>query len=421
MTKNKVHSLFDRILAIGSKASTSFMLLSIILVIGYIGELYTGRIAEVRSATVHDLRGHVWSETIGWISLNCLEGGLNGSGNTINICTTASNYKVKADAAGTLSGYAWSDNVGWISFQETLGCPPSTAPCPPVLDANGLTGWVRVMSSVIQPGNLANPDRGGWDGWILLSSTSPVYKVGRSVNDLIGHAWGDINLGWLSFNCLQGGLDGGNNVISRCPQSNYKAYLEPTTIPDPTLDFTLPTNAIVGETKNLKWTTTNINSCIASGVWSGSKPVPDGIESTESTGIFNATGTFAYILNCSNTINNTSIATTTRTIVVSDGICNGAETMAAASFDCTSVVSNFTANPKIVKENKPTTLKWNITGGQSCKLYSPSNVVLQNIPDGNNVGSYTVTNVTGKQTYSIKCLGGVESTATVSVYLLFEY
>jgi hypothetical protein len=404
MTKNKAHTVLGRLLTIGSRVSIAIMLLSIFLVVGYIGELYTDKTAEVRSATIHDLRGHAWSETVGWISFSCKEGGPTAN----NICAT-SNYQVKADAVGTLSGYAWSDNVGWISFQESIGCP--SAPCRPVLDVNGLTGWARVVSafSPVDP----NPDRGGWDGWIQLSSNSPVYKVGRSVNDLIGHAWGDINLGWLSFNCLQGDV----GPISVCGSSSYKVWLDPSTIVDPTLTFTVPTNAILGQSKTLTWSTTDLNTCTASGSWSGAKAMPSGSESTVT---FSTQGAYTYTLDCLNTANNIPIAAT-RVITVSNGICDGAETMAGGAFDCTSIVSKFEANPKIVKENKSTTLKWNITGGQSCKLYSPTNVLLGDIPNGNNIGSTTTVPIIGKQTYSIKCLGGVESTATVSVYLLFEY
>jgi hypothetical protein len=412
MIKKKVQFILSRLLAASSQISIAIILLGIFSVVNYIGEKYTNTSNEAYSATLYDFHGHVWSDTIGWISLNCMEGGLDAGNNIIDRCLI-SNYKVKTDASRNVSGYGWSDAVGWISFQETTGCP--SAPCQIELNSGGLTGWARVMSAA-QPSD-PNPDRGGWDGWIQLDSSSPVYKVSRSVDDLIGHAWGDINLGWLSFNCLQGGLDGGNNIISRCPLSNYKAYLEPITIPDPTLTFTVPTNAILGQSKTLTWSTTALNTCTASGSWTGAKAMPSG---TESTITFSTQGSYTYNLNCLNTTYNIPIAAT-RVITVSDGICNGAETMAGGAFDCTSVVSNFTANPKIVKENKPTTLKWNIIGGQSCKLYSPTNVLLGDIPNGNNIGSTTTVPITGKQTYSIKCLGGVESTATVSVYLLFEY
>jgi hypothetical protein len=368
-------------------------------------ERYKGVTEEASSATFYEVRGHAWSATIGWISFSCKDGGPTAN----NICGT-SNYKVETDATGVLQGYAWSDNVGWISFNENSGCP--NAPCRPTIDAGGMTGWARVVSpfSPTDP----NPDRGGWDGWINLNSSTPfVYRVARASNDLLGHAWGDINLGWLSFNCVNGGPTL-NNI---CGTSNYKVWLDAIVIPDPTLTFTLPTHAYVGESKQLDWSTTNVNTCTASGNWSGSRATTTG---SQSTGVFGSQGSFSYTLSCLNTVYNIPIEGT-RVIQVTDGICGGTETVPANPFDCTSVVNRFEANPKIVREGRSSRLEWNITAGQNCALYGPTNNLIQNIPNGNQVGSYNLTNITTKQTYRISCSGGVNVNATVSVYLLYEY
>jgi hypothetical protein len=51
------------------------------------------------------LTGYAWSDTIGWISMNC-----------DNTDSCASNdYSISIGSNGTLSGYAWSDNIGWVS------------------------------------------------------------------------------------------------------------------------------------------------------------------------------------------------------------------------------------------------------------------------------------------------------------------
>lgn len=83
------------------------------------------------------LAGYIWSEKLGWISLNCA--------NT-NSCDF-SNYKIINDKEGTLSGYAWGENIGWINFK---------------------------------------PDNGG-------------VKI-NSEGEFSGYAWGD-SIGWLVFNC----------------------------------------------------------------------------------------------------------------------------------------------------------------------------------------------------------------------------
>ncbi len=384
------------------KVSTlaSYALVAAVVLVGvsFVYQKKVGNIKDASSATYYDFHGQAWSDNIGWISFNCAEGGPTNN----NICGT-SNYKVQTDATGVLSGAAWSDNVGWISFQQTSGCP--TAPCQPTLTAGGLTGWARVMSA-IQPVD-PNPDRGGWDGWIDLSQSS------RSANDMTGEAWGDINLGWLSFNCADGGPT--NNNI--CGTSNYKVYLTPIVIPDPTLTFNAPVHAYVGSSTTLTWSTTDINTCTASGSWSGSKAVPGG---SEGVGPFGAQGAYTYNLNCLNTVYNIPIGGT-RIIDVTDGLCGGGETTTGNPFDCTSVISRFESNPKIVKEKGSSRLEWTIQGGQSCRLYSPSNVLLQTIPDGNQTGTYNLTNITQKATYRISCSGNVNVYTTVSVYLLYEY
>ncbi len=59
------------------------------------------------------LQGWAWTDTYGWISLNC---------RNENVCAT-SNYWVGVDeSTGQLDGYAWSSNVGWISFRKTGIC-----------------------------------------------------------------------------------------------------------------------------------------------------------------------------------------------------------------------------------------------------------------------------------------------------------
>lgn len=118
--------------------------------------------------------GYSWSDTIGWLSLS------GGS------------YGISVSGSGTLSGYAWSDNIGWVSTNSSdlSGCP--SAPCTATIDSNGaMQGWMKAISG-------GSSQSGGWDGFISLSGSGygPTRQADGSFS---GYAWGDINVGWLSF------------------------------------------------------------------------------------------------------------------------------------------------------------------------------------------------------------------------------
>ena len=133
------------------------------------------------------ITGYLWSDTTGWVSLNCSNEGT---------CAT-SNYGLAIDASGVLSGYAWSDNVGWISANtsDLSGCPSGT--CNARMDELALKGWMKVI-------NANDAQSGGWDGFISLSGTSPSYGPTLASTTLSGYAWGDMTMGWVSFNAGTG-------------------------------------------------------------------------------------------------------------------------------------------------------------------------------------------------------------------------
>jgi hypothetical protein len=60
------------------------------------------------------VKGWMWSENIGWVSLSCV--------NTSS-CTRV-DYGVRHGIGGQLLGFAWSENAGWISFscENTASC-----------------------------------------------------------------------------------------------------------------------------------------------------------------------------------------------------------------------------------------------------------------------------------------------------------
>lgn len=138
-----------------------------------------------------ELHGYGWSDNVGWISLNCAEG---GAGNT-DICGMA-DYQVRInESTGVLSGYAWTDTLGWITFNR------SDTGVPPEAPYNGAESYIAHYDSATKEfsgwARVYNPS--GWDGWIKLDDAG---WTGMSVTDadrLDGWAWGGSVIGWITF------------------------------------------------------------------------------------------------------------------------------------------------------------------------------------------------------------------------------
>jgi len=147
----------------------------------------------------HNVWGWAWAENIGWLSFNC---------NNLELpeprCET-SNYGVSLDnSTGKLSGYAWSENIGWISFNDFDG---SHAQAQLDFGTNKVSGWARALAAPA-----AGANSGGWDGWIKLRGIAAGSPYGVTLNptpspkEFEGWAWGDMVVGWLSFNCSNRGV-----------------------------------------------------------------------------------------------------------------------------------------------------------------------------------------------------------------------
>jgi hypothetical protein len=201
--------------------------------------------------SANNVSGWAWSENIGWISFNCNNSELPAPRCTIDygvhICTSETDERCAAVAApktGKFVGYAWSrgtdidvGGVGWIKF-DPVGpyptCPISTCPTGSPnystkadLSTGKVTGWARVCAAAPDPSTCgggvgANPNAGGWDGWILLGPIvkgSPPTDYGVLIDFSVSPAqfrnwaWGSDVVGWISFNCSNQGV---------CSASNYK-------------------------------------------------------------------------------------------------------------------------------------------------------------------------------------------------------
>lgn len=197
----------------------SFYILALVIITGfYIVE--RNKISSIQASSSDSASGYAWSENIGWLSFNCTD---------LGTCAQ-SNYGVNVDIGGTFSGYAWSEHIGWVKF-DPAGPYPSAPNTSVILNMgnNEVSGWARACAAAADPINCtggANPNSGGWDGWIKFRKHSsdgggvPSYGVtyDQTTGDFHGWAWGSDVVGWISMNCAEGG-NGGANV---CAQSNYK-------------------------------------------------------------------------------------------------------------------------------------------------------------------------------------------------------
>lgn len=167
------------------------------------------------AASTDNVSGWAWSSNVGWISFNGTNSGSGGGNYGVHICTGNSDSHVGcgAGAEGKIVGYAWSSNIGWIKF-DPIGPYPSSPLFSARVDASGnITGWARACAGAANAdcSGGTNPLSGGWDGWIKLSNTTLNFTV--SPAEFHGYAWGSDVVGWISFNCAEGG---------NCSSSDYK-------------------------------------------------------------------------------------------------------------------------------------------------------------------------------------------------------
>jgi len=179
---------------------------------------------DVAKAGVEDnVSGWAWSENIGWISFNCINE---------STCGTIDYGVGINDTTGVFLGYAWSENIGWIKFDPAGPYPSQKKNGAEVnLDTGEISGWARACAGAENPDCTGgtNPESGGWDGWLKMknhpSDTGADYGVSidQDTGEFHGWAWGFDVVGWVSFNCQEGGSSGENI----CSQSNYKVTTDP--------------------------------------------------------------------------------------------------------------------------------------------------------------------------------------------------
>ncbi|MFW6210337.1 MAG: hypothetical protein ACOC4E_02485 [Patescibacteria group bacterium] len=212
-----------------------------------------------------ELRGWAWSSTIGWISLSC-------ANTTACAADGGVDYGVNVDDSGNLSGYGWSENIGWVSFEPTVGTPPSAQG-----NANGrarldtatgvLEGWARACAATDGgdcSSTAVDPNAGGWDGWISLrgDNGSSLYTINLADNSTTtpasygsDFAWGSTLVGWLGW---------GGVVARPEPVINYFQVVGDDEV-------------TLGNTATLEWSIQGMDSCTASGGWTGAVASAGGV------------------------------------------------------------------------------------------------------------------------------------------------
>lgn len=188
------------------------------------------------TAGQRQITGWMWSDNIGWISLNCS-----------NTDTCANNggvdYGVVQNTDGSWSGYGWNQNIGWLDFDA--GCPNGVAgTCSAQVVGNSLLGWAKFISG--------NHTQNGWSGWVSFSSQNdhdfltPGLQPSASSNyssdvadpAVTGYAWGSTVVGWIGLTNVMiappqnttGFLFLKPNAMTAEPLTSQNAELAPSTI-----------------------------------------------------------------------------------------------------------------------------------------------------------------------------------------------
>lgn len=198
-----------------------------------------------------EITGWGWTDTVGWISLNCENVYAGENQGQLSSHCDDSNYGVIIDPdSGAISGQAWSSNIGWIDFNPTVGessigsLPTITGgddfayPVAMDSDTKELSGWAVATFSDFDPNNNAwIRFRAGNTCDTSVTPAEDTYCVRQNdAGYLVGWAWsgGDNGLGWIRFEqTFSGGpyvkteysdvYSGGDIRGSRAPEGEYNA------------------------------------------------------------------------------------------------------------------------------------------------------------------------------------------------------
>jgi len=230
----------------------AFALLFLILGSSWLVQIDLHGLAQAQS-TPPNYAGFLWSDTIGWISMNCSndwdnntatppEERCSGEGGAYGVTVEVNPVTL----IGTISGAAWSPNIGLVCFGETCGAcsgvscdgRPEGSPVEARFDMNNLqcapssascTRQVAYVQGYARVETQANESGANLGGWIKLSGTAPgntPIQVGAWQNEsgttsLSGSGWQQNSdrggIGWVYFD---EGPPGNANCVTNCGGDN---------------------------------------------------------------------------------------------------------------------------------------------------------------------------------------------------------
>jgi hypothetical protein len=188
--------------------------------------------------------GWAWSDTIGWVALNCLTPGADPSG-----CSTHGDWGLVADSSGNLSGYAWSDQVGWIQAGPTSCGTQANI-------SGGLTGWLRAYTDTLQDGDFSTNPSGTWtlgSGW-SWDSAGRTMRHAPTASVALSQRLNVSNIYSISFDMTGALTNAGSLGVSVGSNPTFGSVgvgqcANGTTCANVT--FTLPDNETTGNTINI--------------------------------------------------------------------------------------------------------------------------------------------------------------------------
>ncbi len=358
------------------------------------------------------LEGYAWSDTIGWISLSCKDGGVGAS----DVCAT-SDYGVQVDVNGNFDGWGWSSNIGWVKFFGLSVFPTggSDRDNPKIVGTYPnyeWRGWVRACSPTgaatppYEGGECldmdTHPNSGRWDGWISFGGTGLSHKITMQENasgDLVmspnSYAWGSDVVGWVDM----------------------WSYVK--VVSDDELNKIKATNCTILKDQS---------TCESKVTWEIDSAVPAANRSVKKAGTqFSTAQTGTNVIqnighgNTVFTVNNGSTVLAQDTAV---GSCASGTTWDNTSGTCKGTGTPpdiaFEAKPPIVRVGGRTTLDWeitNITNINECKLSgtgisgSETNITVAD-------GDFLSDPLTSMSRFNITCIGSygeVSESLTVEV------
>lgn len=342
-----------------------------------------GDAATLRWSTTHatSCSGSGGTGSEGWAAAQPLS---NEPGFSTGAISAAGDYTYNLSCTGP---------GGSSEESRVLRVDTSSPPAPPFITFAALPTFIQPGQSTTLSWATSNATSctasggTGVDGW---NGTQPTSSAGTTTGPIaiVG------NFAYTLTCAGTGGIaaESVNVLVSSAPQP-------------PPVTVSLGINAthiVAGGSAELTWTSTNADTCMASGSWSGSKPLSG---TGVSTGTLSTPGVYSFTLTCEGAGGiATEIATTTLTVN-----------------PLPAVIASFAATPTAIQSGSSISLQWQSSGATACTASGGSGAdnwsgAQPTSSSGLNIGPV---NVLGTHTYTLTCTGpggtSAPSSAVVAV------